>query len=128
MLLTPEEVRVLGCLVEKELATPQHYPLTENAIIAACNQTTNRDPVVAYDQSTVRGALISLRQQGLVKEMRRPGERAAKHRHLLAEALDLDASSLAVLCLLAVRGPQTVGELRARSERLHPFADTGQVE
>jgi uncharacterized protein len=77
MLLAPEEVRVLGCLVEKELATPQHYPLTENAVIAACNQSTNREPVTAYDQSTVRRALISLREQGLAREARRPGERAA---------------------------------------------------
>ena len=96
----PEEVRVLGCLAEKHLATPQHYPLTENALIAACNQSTNRDPVVSYDQSVVRPALISLREQGLAKRIRREGERAEKHAHRLDDTLGLEAGPLAVLAVL----------------------------
>lgn len=120
-MITAEETRVLGSLVEKQLATPQHYPLTENAVIAACNQATNRDPVVAFDQATVRRALVGLREQGLARLVHRPGDRTRKHAHRLDEALGLDPRELAVLALLLVRGPQTPGELRARAERLHPL-------
>jgi uncharacterized protein len=128
MELTPQEIRVLGCLVEKERTTPQLYPMTENALITACNQTTNRDPIVAYDQSTVRRTLLGLRQQGLAKMVHRPGDRSEKHRHLLDEALELSAEQVAVLSVLMLRGPQTVGELRTRTERLHAFSSTGEVE
>jgi uncharacterized protein YceH (UPF0502 family) len=127
-MLSHAEIRVLGCLVEKQLATPQAYPLTEAAVLTACSQSTNRDPVVAYDTSTVRRALIGLRQHGLAKEVHRPGERAAKHRHLLDEALELAVPDTAVLAVLALRGPQTAAELRARTERLHPFASVAEVE
>jgi uncharacterized protein len=121
--LTAAERRVLGCLAEKQLATPQHYPLTESALISACNQTTNRDPLVAYDQSDVRPALIGLRDHGLVKRVRREGERAEKHAHRLDETLGLAPAPLAVLTVLLLRGAQTPGELRSRTARLHPFPD-----
>jgi uncharacterized protein len=128
MLLTPEETRVLGALVEKQLATPQHYPLSENALIAACNQSTNREPVTAYTQDEVRRALVGLREQGLAREARRPGERTPKHRHLLPDVLDVPEAGIAVLCVLMLRGPQTLGELRTRTERLHPFASIEEVQ
>jgi uncharacterized protein len=126
--LSPEEVRVLGCLAEKQLATPQHYPLTENALITACNQTTNRDPVVAYGQSVVRPTLISLREQGLAKRVRRTGERTEKHAHRLDETLGLEPGPLAVLAVLLLRGPQTPGELKGRTDRLHRFADAEDLD
>ncbi len=126
--LTPEDVRVLGCLAEKQLATPQHYPLTEKALITACNQTTNRYPVVSYDQAVVRPALIRLREQGLAKRVRREGERAEKHAHRLADTLGLAPGPLAVLAVLMLRGAQTPGELRARSERLQAFAAAADLD
>lgn len=126
MELTDAEVRVLGCLIEKELTTPDHYPLTTNALVAACNQKSNRDPVVEYDERTVDTAMLSLREQGLARTITGSG-RALKHRQVLAEALQLDEAALAVLGVLAVRGPQTVGELRTRTDRAHAFADLGDV-
>jgi uncharacterized protein YceH (UPF0502 family) len=126
--LTAEEGRVLGCLVEKELTTPQLYPLTENALLAACNQTTSRDPVVRYDASTVRLAVRALREKELLRTVHRPGERSEKHRHLLANALGLTPGSQALLAMLLLRGPQTAAELRARTERMHPFAAASEVE
>lgn len=128
MQLTAEDSRVLGCLIEKQLATPHQYPLTENAVVLACNQTTNRDPVVSYDQTIVRRALMSLREQGLARLVHRPGDRAPKHRHLLEEALDLEEPQLALLSVLLLRGPQTAAELRTRTERLHAFEDVTEVE
>ena len=128
MELTREEGRVLGCLVEKQLTTPQLYPLTENALIAACNQTTNRDPVVAYDVSTVRIAMRSLREKGLLRMVHRTGERSDKHQHLLDTSLALSPGQVALLAVLLLRGPQTLAELRARSERMHPFETVAQVQ
>src|SRR5437879_5611704 len=128
MELTAEEVRVLGCLVEKEAATPQSYPLTLNALVNACNQLTGRDPVVAYDERTVEQALHSLRERGLTRIVHSRSNRVPKFRHVLDEALALERPELAVLCLLALRGPQTAGELRSRSERLHAFGDPGEVQ
>ena len=128
MELTAEEGRVLGCLVEKQLTTPQQYPLTENALLAACNQTTSRDPVVAYETTAVRLAVRSLREQGLLKTVHRTGERSEKHRHLLDEALGLSAPQQVLLALLLLRGPQTAAELRARADRMHAFASTEEVE
>jgi uncharacterized protein YceH (UPF0502 family) len=119
--ITAEEGRVLGCLVEKQLTTPQLYPLTENALLAACNQSTARDPVVSYDVATVRVAVRGLRDQGLLRTVHRTGERSEKHQHQLGEALDLSPEQVAVLAVLLLRGPQTPGELRARTERMHPF-------
>jgi uncharacterized protein YceH (UPF0502 family) len=126
--LTPEEGRVLGALVEKELTTPQGYPLTDNALLAACNQTTSRDPVVSYDVSTLRTAVRSLREQGLLRTVHRPGERSEKHRHELPSALELSPAQVAVLAVLLLRGPQTAAELRARSERMHAFGSSEEVE
>ena len=128
MELTSEEGRVLGCLVEKELTTPQLYPLTENALITACNQTTNRDPVVAYDLSTIRIAVRSLREKGLLRMVHRSGERSDKHQHLLDRSLALSTGQVALLAVLLLRGPQTLAELRARSERMHPFDTLAQVQ
>jgi len=128
MELTSQEGRVLGCLVEKQLTTPQLYPLTEKALIAACNQTTNRDPVVAYDVSTVRITSRSLREKGLLRMVHRTGERSDKHQHLLDSALALSPGQMSVLAVLLLRGPQTLAELRARSERMHPFDTVAQVQ
>lgn len=128
MELTTEEGRVLGCLVEKQLTTPQQYPLTENALTAACNQSTSRDPVVSYDSATVRLAVRSLREQGLLRTVHRTGERSDKHQHLLADALGLSAPQQVLLALLLLRGPQTAAELRARSDRMHAFGSTEEVE
>jgi uncharacterized protein len=125
--LSPPAVRVLGVLAEKAMATPQQYPLSEAAVVAGCNQATNRDPVVSYDVDVVRRALLELREAGLARTVHRSGERATKHRHLLAEALELTAAEIAVLAILLLRGPQTLGDLRTRTERLHPFADLDAV-
>ena len=126
--LTSEEGRVLGCLVEKQLTTPQLYPLTEIAVIAACNQTTSRDPVVAYDVTAVRLAVRSLRDKGLLRTVHRTGERSDKHQHLLDSSLALSPGQVSLLAVLLLRGPQTLAELRARSERMHPFDTLAQVQ
>ncbi len=128
MELSPEQGRVLGALVEKERATPQGYPLTDNALLAACNQTTSRDPVVAYDTATVRMAVRELRELGLLRTVHRTGERSDKHRHELESALALSPAQVALLAVLLLRGPQTLAELRSRSERLHGFATVEDVE
>lgn len=128
MELTAQEGRVLGALVEKELTTPQGYPLTDNALLAACNQTTSRDPVVSYDVATVRLAVRSLREQGLLRTVHRTGERSDKHRHELAAALGLSPEQVAVLAVLLLRGPQTAAEVRARAERMQAFDSAEQVE
>lgn len=128
MALTEAEGRVLGCLIEKQLTTPQLYPLTDNALIAACNQTTNRDPVVAYDVATVRMAVRTLRERGLLRTVHRTGERSDKHQHLLAAALTLSPGQIALLAALLLRGPQTMAELRAHTERLHAFDSVEQAE
>lgn len=126
--LSPEEVRVLGCLVEKAFTTPEVYPLTLNSLVMACNQRTNRDPVVDYDERQVSAALDSLRELGLVRRVDTAGGRVAKFRHLLPDVLPLSDAQLAVMCVLLLRGAQTVGELRARTERLHPLRDLAQAE
>jgi uncharacterized protein len=127
--LTVAQVRILGVLVEKQLATPQSYPLTENALLTGCNQATNRFPVVDYDTSVVRPALIRLRERGLAKRVLRSGERAEKHAHRLDEQLGLSSvAPLAVLAVLLLRGAQTPGELRSRTQRLHPVADAQALD
>jgi len=126
--LTAAEGRVLGALVEKERTTPQAYPLTDNALLAACNQTTSREPVVSYDVATVRMAVRGLREQGLLRTVHRTGERSDKHRHELEAALGLSPAQAALLAVLLLRGPQTLAELRARCERLHPFASVEEVD
>jgi hypothetical protein len=122
------EIRVLGCLIEKQRTTPDVYPLSLNALRLACNQSTNRDPVVDYDEATIRSALDRLARKGWTRLASGPGSRAAKFRHLLDEALELTPSDLAVLAVLMLRGPQTIGELRTRSERLYPFSSLEDVE
>ena len=125
--LSPEELRVLGCLLEKQRTTPDAYPLTLNALRAACNQSTNRDPVVQYDEATIRDALERLRRRGFTRLTSYHGSRAAKYRHLLDEALQLGPEEQAVLAVLLLRGPQTPGELLQRTDRLHHFADSSAL-
>jgi uncharacterized protein len=124
--LEPAEVRVLGCLIEKQRTTPDVYPLSLNGLRAACNQSTNRDPVVAYDDATLRDALHRLGRRGWTRLA--SGARAAKYRHLLDEKPGLARDEQAVLAVLMLRGPQTLGELRARVERMQPFADTAELQ
>jgi uncharacterized protein YceH (UPF0502 family) len=126
--LRPIEERVLGSLVEKQLATPQYYPLTLNALVAACNQTSSRDPVTAYSHAEIADALASLRERGLVRVVHSPGNRATKYRHVLDDTWGLDDQHRALLCVLLLRGPQTVGELRTRTERLASFAGIEDVQ
>jgi uncharacterized protein YceH (UPF0502 family) len=126
--LDPVEVRVLGCLLEKQRTTPDQYPLSLNALRLAANQSTSRDPVVDYDEGTIRQALDRLGRRGWTRLASGPGSRAAKFRHLLDEALQLTPSELALLAVLMLRGPQTVAELRVRTERLYPFASAEDVE
>jgi uncharacterized protein YceH (UPF0502 family) len=125
--LTPAEVRVLGCLIEKQRTTPDTYPLTLNALRAACNQSTNRDPVVAYDEAIIRDAITRLSRRRWARLASGAGSRTSKYRHLLDEALTRAPDELAVLCVLMLRGAQTPGELKARCDRLHPFADLGAI-
>ncbi|MEO7455712.1 MAG: DUF480 domain-containing protein [Gemmatimonadaceae bacterium] len=116
--LGPVEVRVLGSLIEKELATPDHYPLSLNALVNACNQATNRDPVTSLSESEVMGAVDALRRLGLVRSFQGSGERVPKFQHLLADAEELGRAERAVLGVLLLRGPQTLAEIRTRSARL----------
>ena len=120
-------MRVLGCLLEKQRTTPDAYPLTLNALRAACNQSTNRDPVVAYDDATVRDAMTRLSRRRWARLTSGAGSRAPKFRHLLDEALTRAPDEQAVLCVLMLRGPQTPGELKQRSDRLRPVADLAVV-
>jgi uncharacterized protein YceH (UPF0502 family) len=122
------EIRVLGCLIEKQRTTPDVYPLSLNALRLACNQSTNREPVVEYDERTIRDALHRLDRKRWARLASGPGSRAAKYRHLLDDALELDGAELSLLAVLMLRGPQTPGELKQRSERLHPFDSTAGVE
>jgi hypothetical protein len=125
--LNAPEVRVLGCLLEKQRTTPDAYPLSLNALRLACNQSTNREPVVDYDEHVVRDALARLERRGLVRLASGAGSRAAKYRHLLAQALPMDDAAQALLCVLMLRGAQTPGELKQRTERMHGFADLAAV-
>ncbi|MEA2178684.1 MAG: uncharacterized protein QOG77_1981 [Solirubrobacteraceae bacterium] len=126
--LSEAEVRVLGCLLEKQRMTPDAYPLTLNALRAACNQSTNRDPVVQYDESVLRDALARLGHRRWTRLASYHGSRSAKYRHLLDEALGIRPGEQAVLAVLMLRGPQTPGELRQRSERMHAFASQDELE
>jgi len=126
--LTDAEVRVLGALMEKEVATPEYYPLSLNALVNACNQKSNREPVVSYDEDTVETALAGLREKGLAVRISGHDMRVPKHGHRLQEVLNLGRREAAVLCILMLRGPQTSGELRGRSERLYQFDDLEAVD
>jgi uncharacterized protein YceH (UPF0502 family) len=121
------EIRVVGCLLEKQRTTPDAYPLSLNALRLACNQATNRDPVVEYDEATVIEALRHLALRGWTRLASGAGSRARKYRHLLGEALDLDDAELSLLAVLMLRGIQTPGELKQRVDRLHRFADLAAV-
>ena len=126
--LTPPEQRVLGCLIEKRWTTPDQYPLSLNGLRLACNQSTNRDPVTAYDETTVREAAQRLCLYGLARLASGHGSRSVKYRHLAEEALGLGREELAVLAVLLLRGPQTPGELKARTERMAALASLVDVE
>jgi uncharacterized protein len=129
MQLSPECARVLGSLVEKGLATPQQYPLTINALQSACNQTSNREPVVSYDETTVLAALDELKDQKLVRfVLPSHGRSVVRYRQVLDETLGLDARQCAILAVLLLRGPQTVGELRIRTERMAKFDSLDEIE
>ncbi|MGH2853643.1 MAG: YceH family protein [Solirubrobacteraceae bacterium] len=127
MNLSVSEIRVLGCLLEKQRTTPDAYPLSLNALRLACNQSTNRDPVVEYDDAVLRDALHRLERRGYTRLASGAGSRAPKYRHLLVEALPMADDEYAVMCVLMLRGPQTPGELKQRTERMHTFADLGGV-
>ena len=121
-------MRVLGALIEKEITTPEYYPLSLNALVNACNQKSNRDPAVSYDEDEVDRALESLRARGLALRSTGAGSRVPKHAHRFSEQLNPDRRETAILCELMLRGPQTVGALRTHTERMHSFDDTGEVE
>jgi uncharacterized protein YceH (UPF0502 family) len=122
------EVRVLGALLEKEITTPDYYPLSLNALINACNQKSNRDPVMALDESVATQALDSLNEKGLAGQATSADSRVPKYAHRLQEVFNFDRREMAVLCVLLLRGPQTPGELRGRTERMYKFDDLGVVE
>lgn len=127
--LKPEEARVLGCLIEKEITLPDYYPMTLNALVTACNQTTIRDPIVRYDERTVQRALESMQAHGYAFEVNIVGGRALKYRHnMKGRVPGLERPHMALICMLLLRGPQTAGELRQRTERLHTFPDMPSVE
>ena len=126
--LTNVEVRVLGALIEKDLTTPEYYPLSSNALVNACNQKSSRDPVVAFDEATVEDAVESLREKGFARIITGAGSRVSKYGHRLSETLNLGRRELPLLCVLMLRGFQTLGELRGRTERMYEFSDTDEVE
>ncbi len=127
-MLDPVEVRVLGSLLEKEITTPEYYPLTLNALVNACNQKSNREPTTSYDEEQVLTALETLRSKKLSTKVTGTGLRVPKYTHRFSEALNLGRRETALLCVLMLRGQQTVGELRDRAERMHDFADLAEAE
>ena len=127
-ILNDIEVRVLGSLIEKDITTPDYYPLSLNALINACNQKSNRDPVMELNEEAVRGALDTLQQKRLAGPARGADSRVTKYEHRLQEVFNFDRREIAVLCVLLLRGPQTPGELRGRSERLYRFEDLTEVQ
>ena len=128
VILNADEIRVLGSLIEKEMTTPDYYPLTLNALMHACNQKSSRDPVVSFDEQTVVRALDGLREKKLARVVSSPDSRVAKYRQIFTDTANLTQAELALLCVLMLRGPQTVGELRGRTERLCNFERVAEVE
>jgi uncharacterized protein YceH (UPF0502 family) len=128
MLLNPAEARVLGALWEKELTTPEYYPLSLHALVAACNQKSNRDPVMTLDENTVKLAIRALDAQDLAGAANTTDSRVTKYEHRLQEAYNFTRGETAILCVLLLRGPQTPGELRGRTERMHRFEDLTEVQ
>jgi uncharacterized protein YceH (UPF0502 family) len=127
MVLTEVEARVLGALIEKEITTPEYYPLSLNALVNACNQKNNREPVTSLGEDEVAAAVQGLRDKQLAEPISYSGSRVVKYSHALGEAFNLARRETAILCVLLLRGPQTVGELRGRSERMHKFEDLNEV-
>src|SRR5829696_6614947 len=121
------EIRVLGCLIEKQRTTPDAYPLSLNSLRLACNQATNRDPVVDYDERQIKAALERMSNRGWTRFASGASSRALKYRHLLDEALSLSGAEISLMAVLMLRGPQTLGELKARTERLHRFESLEEV-
>jgi uncharacterized protein YceH (UPF0502 family) len=128
ILLSEVECRVLGSLIEKEITTPEYYPLSLNALVNGCNQKSNRDPVMNLDEAAVRHALHCLDGQSLVRSVSASDSRVTKYEHRLQESFNFYRHEIAILCVLLLRGPQTPGELRTRAERMHPFGDLGAVQ
>lgn len=128
VILNEIEVRVLGSLVEKQLTTPEYYPLTLNALAAACNQKSNREPVMSLDEASILAALDSLRERNLVYLFHGSTSRVVKYKHMLPSVYDLDPAETAVMCVLMLRGPQTTGEIRGRTDRLFEFQGLSQVQ
>lgn len=126
--LTQMEARILGALIEKQLTTPEYYPLTLNALVNACNQKNNRDPVVAYDEKSVNETIENLRDRNLVYVFYGSTSRVPKYKHMLPSVYELEPPDTAIVCEMLLRGPQTIGELRGRCERLHAFSGLGQVQ
>jgi uncharacterized protein len=126
--LNPVEVRVIGSLIEKQISTPEYYPLSLNALTNACNQLTNRDPVVSYDEKIVVRALESLREKRLARMITGPDSRVPKYEQVFTEVFDLAVQEVAVICVLMLRGPQTIGEIRGRTGRLYNFESLSEVE
>ena len=126
--LSAQEARVLGALLEKEITTPEYYPLSLNSLVNACNQKSNREPVLSLDEDAVRQALRSLQENSLARSVSAADSRVTKYEHRLQEALNFDRHEAAVVCELLLRGPQTPGELRSRAERMHHFGDLGEVQ
>lgn len=127
-ILNEVEVRVLGALVEKQVTTPEYYPLTLNALVQACNQRSNRNPVVTFDEETVARAIESLRAKNLVYVFYGSTSRVPKYKHMMGEIFELSGQELAIMCVLMLRGPQTPGELRGRTDRLYDFSGLEEVE
>lgn len=128
IVLTDVEVRVLGALIEKDITTPDYYPLSLNALVNACNQKNNRDPVMNLDEDAVRQALHSLQERRLAGPAGGADSRVTKYEHRLQEVYNFDRREIAVICVLLLRGPQTPGELRGRTERMHKFGDLDEVQ
>jgi uncharacterized protein YceH (UPF0502 family) len=126
--LNETEARVLGALLEKEITTPDYYPLSLNALVNACNQKSNRDPVMTLDENSVRAALRTLHDNSLVRSVSAADSRVTKYEHRLQEAFNFDRREAAIFCELLVRGPQTPGELRTRAERMNPMADLSEAQ
>jgi uncharacterized protein YceH (UPF0502 family) len=126
--LTEVEARVVGALIEKQLTTPEYYPLTLNALVAACNQKSNREPVVSYSEETVQKALDNLREKNVVYVFYGSTSRVPKYKHMLPKAFELDERETAVMCVMLLRGAQTLGELRERTGRLYEFSGLGEVQ
>jgi uncharacterized protein YceH (UPF0502 family) len=127
-ILDSAEVRILGCLIEKEMTTPEYYPLSLNALTNACNQKSNRDPVVSYEEDSVTRGLDSLQEKGLARKTNTPGSRVPKYLHTVLDRFDLGRQEMAILCELMLRGPQTAGEIRSRAERMSAFESLEAVE